>query len=208
MISAYRLDSDCADAQLDPLARQWLRHWRRLPQTAYLLGCHALRAGLGWQAGGLLRLPDWAQEFAAVALPPDAAAAQRPALSHGALLLTGYGRLQAWRERLPRPLAQRLPLLFPPEADAAPPQPAADALIDFDLGPTTCPETSPHPARRPPLKACWCAAASCAAPPAPINWSATRGNRRSACCAKPSARPNPCAGKPASRATSKACSPR
>lgn len=127
LLGAYRLDSDCVDLELDALARQWLRHWQRLPQVAYLIGCHSLRAGLAWR-GGLLTLPEWAHTFSAIALPTDAAPPQ-PIPGHDALLRAGYARLQAWRERLPLPLAQRLPLLFPSHVDTVEPAPGADPLI-------------------------------------------------------------------------------
>ncbi|AUH51349.1 type III secretion apparatus protein OrgA/MxiK [Chromobacterium sp. ATCC 53434] len=114
LIAGYRLDTDWpATASLD--AGPWLRHWRRLPQIAYLMGCHAKRAALGWQ-GGLLRLPDWARPFAALPLPSDAAAPGAP-LSHLCLLRAGYGQLLAWGGDMPPALRQRLPLLFPPELD-------------------------------------------------------------------------------------------
>lgn len=112
---------------LTPLAREWVRHWYRLPQTAYLIGCHALRAELAWE-GGLLNLPIWASHFTSIALPTDAVLGLQN-INNSVLMKTGYAKLQAWGAQLPKPLAQRFPLLFPPHIDAAPPQPAADPLI-------------------------------------------------------------------------------
>ncbi|WP_199154773.1 type III secretion apparatus protein OrgA/MxiK [Chromobacterium sp. ASV23] len=127
LISVFQMRHDCDDAQLDPLARQWLRHWHRLPQTAYLIGCHALRADLAWRAGQLI-LPEWALTFTTIALPTEAASRQNIP-GHDAILRAGYGRLQPWRARLPVPLAQRLPLLFPPHVDSVASQQGADPLI-------------------------------------------------------------------------------
>lgn len=126
LLSVFRLE--VCHISLDPLARQWVRHWYHLPQAAYLIGCHALRAELAW-GGGALNLPDWANNFTVIALPDAISIAQPAALGHDKLLTAGYARLQSWTSRLPKPLAQRLPLLFPPYIDSAAPQPAADPLI-------------------------------------------------------------------------------
>lgn len=127
LLAAFRLEVHRLDLTL--LAREWVRHWYRLPQTAYLIGCHALRAELAWE-GGLLKLPVWASHFTSIALPTDAAPClQNIDIDNNVLMKTGYARLQAWGARLPKPLAQRFPLLFPPHIDTAPPQPAADPLI-------------------------------------------------------------------------------
>ncbi|WP_440216512.1 type III secretion apparatus protein OrgA/MxiK [Chromobacterium piscinae] len=129
LISGHRLDCHWPTGPLNSATRQFLRHWPRLPQTAYLIGCQALRAALGWQ-GGLLRLPVWAQGFAAMQLgPPGGAAPSRP-IVHNDLLRAGYSRLQAWKEELPAALSQRLALAFPPAVDG---MPAASGAPDFLL---------------------------------------------------------------------------
>ncbi|WP_157644846.1 type III secretion apparatus protein OrgA/MxiK [Burkholderia ubonensis] len=127
LLAAYQLRNDCTDAELDAMARQLLRHWMRLPQAAYLIGCHARRSQLAWR-GAMLSLPQWARAFATIDLPTDAASKQQPPC-HDELLRAGYARLRCWRERLPLPLAQRFPLLFSPHVDAAPTEPGADPTI-------------------------------------------------------------------------------
>ncbi|PRP71107.1 hypothetical protein BUE93_08495 [Chromobacterium amazonense] len=127
LLAAYQLSSDCGSLEMDAVTRQWLLHWRRLPQIAYLIGCHSLRANLTWR-GGLLTLPEWAYTFITIDLPTDPAPAQ-PIFSHDMLLSAGYARLQAGRKRLPLPLAQRLPLLFPPHVDTVEATTGADPLI-------------------------------------------------------------------------------
>ncbi|MEJ8674085.1 type III secretion apparatus protein OrgA/MxiK [Chromobacterium amazonense] len=127
LLAVFKMEHNCDDSLLDSLARQWLRHWLRLPQTAYLIGCHFLRADLAWRAGQLA-LPEWAHAFSTIALPTEAAPRQA-APSHNAILRAGYARLLPWRARLPTPLAQRLPLLFPPHVDTVTAQQGADPLI-------------------------------------------------------------------------------
>ncbi|GAB3629538.1 Oxygen-regulated invasion protein OrgA [Pandoraea terrae] len=93
--------------------RLWLKHWQRLPQIAYLLGCQHHRAGL-CQRGALLRLPEWAAKFALLPLIEPATSVPGKAPSHRALLVDGARRLIALASSLPEPLRQRVPLLFPP----------------------------------------------------------------------------------------------
>ncbi|TFZ48660.1 type III secretion apparatus protein OrgA/MxiK [Serratia proteamaculans] len=130
LLGAFRLEAGHID--LSPLARQWVRHWHRLPQVAYLIGCHSLRAELAWK-GGLLNLPSWAITFTAIDLPTKVSLNQSANIQsvpgHEALMATGYARLRLWRSQLPEPLRQRFPLLFAPYVDSAAPQPAADSLI-------------------------------------------------------------------------------
>lgn len=125
LLHAYRLEVRCA--ALSPLARQWVRHWNHLPQVAYLIGCHTLRAELAWGGGGL-NLPVWAHPFTTIVLPVTQPAGQA-VTSHDILLKTGYSQLLPWASKLPEPLEQRFPLLFPSNIDTVALQPAADPLI-------------------------------------------------------------------------------
>jgi len=125
LLHAYRLEVRCA--ALSPLARQWVRHWNHLPQAAYLIGCHALRAELAW-GGASLSLPAWTHPFTTIDLPVTQPAGQT-VTGHDILLKTGYSQLLAWASKLPEPLAQRFPLLFPFDIDTVALQPAADPLI-------------------------------------------------------------------------------
>lgn len=125
LLAAFQLEAHRFD--LTPQAKECVRHWYQLPQTAYLIGCHTLRAELAW-GGGLLSLPTWASHFTSITLRTSTARGLQN-VDHSVLMSTGYARLQAWSTRLPKPLAQRFPLLFSPHIDTAPPQPAADPLI-------------------------------------------------------------------------------
>lgn len=62
ILAAWLLKNGEKECIQNSLTQLWLRQWRRLPQVAYLLGCHKLRADLARQ-GALLGLPDWAQAF-------------------------------------------------------------------------------------------------------------------------------------------------
>ncbi|WP_047257631.1 type III secretion apparatus protein OrgA/MxiK [Chromobacterium subtsugae] len=129
LIAAYRLDTAWPAGPHSHATRQWLRHWARLPQAAYLMGCQLLRPSLARQ-GALLRLPPWARDFAAMPLAAPAAPALPRAPDHADLLAAGYGQLLAWSGQLPRALVQRLPLLFPPAAVlAARPAALPDPLL-------------------------------------------------------------------------------
>jgi type III secretion system OrgA/MxiK family protein len=119
LVSGHRLDCHWPAGPLNSAARQFLRHWPRLPQAAYLIGCQTLRAALGWQ-GGLLRLPAWAQDFAIMGLDSPGGIEPSRSLAHNDLLRAGYSHLLAWKEELPSALAQRLALLFPPIVDGMP----------------------------------------------------------------------------------------
>jgi|MedtruStandDraft_1076414.scaffolds.fasta_scaffold01553_6 type III secretion system OrgA/MxiK family protein len=125
LLHAYQLEVHCPT--LSPQERQWVHHWDHLPQAAYLIGCHTLRADLAW-GGASLNLPAWVHSFTAIDLPVTRPAVQS-VTGHGILLKTGYSRLLAWASKLPEPLAQRLPLLFPPDIDSVALQPATDPLI-------------------------------------------------------------------------------
>ncbi|QND85701.1 Uncharacterized protein ChrSV_3475 [Chromobacterium vaccinii] len=117
LISGYGLDTHWPAGPLDSVARHYLRHWRQLPQTAYLMGCQILRSGLSWQ-GAMLRLPAWAQNFSCQSLDAPPCPSPGQALRHSDLLNAGYSQLLAWQRQLPAALAQRLPLQFPPSVDA------------------------------------------------------------------------------------------
>lgn len=49
ILAAWRLKNGEKECIQNSLTQLWLRQWRRLPQVAYLLGCHKLRADLARQ---------------------------------------------------------------------------------------------------------------------------------------------------------------
>lgn len=128
LLIALRLEVEVGPVELTPLAKQWIYHWYRLPQTAYLIGCHYQRAELAWK-GGLFSLPTWAGSFAALNLSTQVAKSAEHVVSHRELMKTGYAHLQLWNKQLPKALAQRLPLLFPTYVDTVTAQSAVDPLI-------------------------------------------------------------------------------
>lgn len=116
LIAAYELDTCWGVNEMSGVARQFLRHWQRLPQAAYLMGCQALRAELLRQ-GAILRLPGWAQAFVRLPLQTAHNAPSTRRVNHRDLSCAGYHQLLRWRTLLPLALTQRLPLLFPPMVD-------------------------------------------------------------------------------------------
>ncbi|MGL5345472.1 MAG: type III secretion apparatus protein OrgA/MxiK [Plesiomonas sp.] len=128
-LAIYQLDTNDLPTTSNYQQHLWLHHWWRLPQAAYLLGCHGQKEQLARQ-GGWLQLPAWARHFAAINLPSALDPPSTSSCTHLALLHAGYSQLLAWSETLPCALAQRLPLLFTPELDRLPPLPArADPLL-------------------------------------------------------------------------------
>ncbi|AXD36119.1 oxygen-regulated invasion protein OrgA [Salmonella enterica subsp. enterica serovar Muenchen] len=127
LIRAGRLDTCPGDSRhvlREPVAQHVLCQWDFLVQAAFLLGCSARRGELAWQ-GKLLRLPEWARLFLQVSLPVTVPSG----IPQGGLLCTGYSLLQGSIRHLPRFLTQRVSLLFPPQAECAPPSPPVDPLM-------------------------------------------------------------------------------
>ncbi|EAV0498515.1 TPA: oxygen-regulated invasion protein OrgA [Salmonella enterica subsp. enterica serovar Typhimurium] len=127
ILAAWRLKNGEKECIQNSLTLLWLRQWRRLPQVAYLLGCHKLRADLARQ-GALLGLPDWAQAFLAMHQGTSLSVCNK-APNHRFLLSVGYAQLNALNEFLPESLAQRFPLLFPPFIEEALKQDAVEMSI-------------------------------------------------------------------------------
>ncbi|AJQ75268.1 Oxygen-regulated invasion protein OrgA [Salmonella enterica subsp. enterica serovar Montevideo str. USDA-ARS-USMARC-1903] len=127
ILAAWRLKNGEKECIQNSLTQLWLRQWRRLPQVAYLLGCHKLRADLARQ-GALLGLPDWAQAFLAMHQGTSLSVCNK-APNHRFLLSVGYAQLNALNEFLPESLAQRFPLLFPPFIEEASKQDAVEMSI-------------------------------------------------------------------------------
>lgn len=109
LLRSYALDWH--HFQLDALAKQWIHHWYRLPDVAYLIGCHSLRADLAWK-GDSCKLPHWVNSFMRITLPTEISTSHK-VIGHTEILTAGYTRLYPWVARIPMPLAQRFPLLFP-----------------------------------------------------------------------------------------------
>lgn len=127
ILAAWQLDKGNIGFTQNSLTQLWLRQWHRLPQVAYLLGCHERRADLARQ-GLLLKLPDWARAFLVVNQGTSQSTGTQ-ALDHSMLLSIGYAQLKAWCSCLPEPLIQRFPLLFPAFIEGAPEQPAVESSI-------------------------------------------------------------------------------
>ncbi|EPE0972890.1 oxygen-regulated invasion protein OrgA [Salmonella bongori] len=127
ILAALQLKIEEKENIQNSLTQLWLRQWHRLPQIAYLLGCHKLRADLARQ-GALLKLPDWAQAFLAMHQGTSLSVCDK-APNHRFLLSVGYGQLNALNKCLPESLAQRFPLLFPPFIEEAAKQDAVEMSI-------------------------------------------------------------------------------
>ncbi|ECG8591054.1 oxygen-regulated invasion protein OrgA [Salmonella enterica subsp. salamae] len=127
ILAALRLKIEKEEIIGNSLTQLWLRQWHRLPQIAYLLGCHTFRADLARQ-GVLLSLPDWAQAFLAMNQGTSLSVCNK-APNHRFLLGVGYAQLSALNNGLPESLAQRFPLLFPPFIEDAAKQDAVEMSI-------------------------------------------------------------------------------
>jgi len=128
LFDRYALSS-CLDlARGEPAATLLLKHWFRLPQIVFLLGCARMRVALS-RRGMSLRLPANVQAF--MRLPvlrqsmPDRVSAEvlptgaSARLDRDALSYYGLRQLRAGAGDIPPALAQRLPLLFAPSFDEA-----------------------------------------------------------------------------------------
>jgi type III secretion system OrgA/MxiK family protein len=107
---------------------QWLvKHWQRLPQVIYLLGCVHARMQL-MRRGAVLQLPQWVQGFLRLPLPLPAfavnhgnraAAAPLHAPDHGVLLRHGMRQLERLAGGMPTVLRARAVLQLHPAYDVA-----------------------------------------------------------------------------------------
>lgn len=126
--------------ELDNITCQWVKHWFRFPQVAYLIGCQTLRADLAWQAG-LFRLPAWAHVFTRMNFQTPVSSARQP-VDHQKIIQTGYSRLLSKITHLPEPLIPRFALLFHPCVDQAVPLPVVAPEL-FNLA-VQYAQTNPH----------------------------------------------------------------
>ncbi|EBH8768132.1 type III secretion apparatus protein OrgA/MxiK [Salmonella enterica] len=129
IIKSMQLDIQPDDVSLikGPLVQQVLCHWDLLVQVAFLLGCSYRRGELAWQ-GKLLSLPEWARHFLLMNLPANELISKHERY-YGGLLCTGYSLLMGSVKTLPSLLTQRIPLLFPPEAEHMLPSDVVEPLI-------------------------------------------------------------------------------
>lgn len=88
--------------------------WRLLPKVAWLLGCKLVRGSLAAN-GQLATLPDAAHRFVALPIPCPAYQSNM-AVSKSDIVLFGARYLYQLQPHLPAAIAQRLPLLFAPDA--------------------------------------------------------------------------------------------
>lgn len=124
-----RLPPPCLTAGLDTV----LKHWRRLPDIALLLGATYLRLALA-RRGAVLRLPLWVQVFLRLPLsggdaPPLQMTRNADESVPDLFLLSWHGvqLLDALADGLPTALKKRIPLLFAAPYDAVAAGTAVDA---------------------------------------------------------------------------------
>ncbi|KVN41159.1 hypothetical protein WJ64_32665 [Burkholderia ubonensis] len=117
LLSRYQLRVEHVMPAPGSIAARFVVHWQRLQQVAFLLACQRLRGALARQAA-FSRLPEWARQFAGLSISSPMVATRSVAPSLEMLMIEGYRQLMAWGSELPLVLAQRVPLLFPPEVDA------------------------------------------------------------------------------------------
>lgn len=117
LLHSLNLEHDNLNIKLSSLAQKLIRQWNGLPQVAYLIGCHALKKELAWN-GASLQLPSWARHFMLIDLPSYNLAEYsvnkgRDALCNNYIMNFGYSFLAYWARELPKPIVQRMQLLFP-----------------------------------------------------------------------------------------------
>ncbi len=88
--------------------------WGRIPQVAWLLGCKLARGSLAMN-GQLAALPASARQFVELPVFCPSLFLNGP-MTRAALEMHGARYLFQWQRQLPESLAQRLPLLFAPDA--------------------------------------------------------------------------------------------
>ncbi len=127
LLRCYQLTTaDTTAMLLGGVTLTMIKHWRRLPQIAFLFGCYRLRNALA-RRGALLRLPEWARLFAEMPLCVDTSSMSNSALhmkdistelSVDMIYAQGLGEFLSWQTALPLWLRQRLSLQFSPQTEA------------------------------------------------------------------------------------------
>lgn len=121
LLRCYQLTTvDTTAMLIGGVALTMIKHWRRLPQLAFLFGCYRLRNVLA-RRGALLRLPEWARLFAEMPLCVDTSSMNNSGfhmndiaaeLSADMIYAQGLGEFLSWQTALPLWLRQRLSLQF------------------------------------------------------------------------------------------------
>lgn len=98
---------------LTAVAAQWVRHWRRLPYVARLMGAYRLMPELA-QGAALSRLPLSVRRFAGYSQGARSGLPiERLPVSAQQIEAAGLNALWSWHEQVPTILLQRLLLQFP-----------------------------------------------------------------------------------------------
>jgi type III secretion system OrgA/MxiK family protein len=100
-------------------SQRLIKDWKLLPTVAWLLGCKIVRGSLAI-GGRLAALPEIAQRFVVLPVPCPAypsTFSTGGTLSKSEIELVGARYLRQLQAQLPAALAQRLALVFSPEAD-------------------------------------------------------------------------------------------
>lgn len=114
LLKRYALDVASVETNQLNKPTQWVvQHWKQLRQIAFLMACQRSRATLA-RGGLLLKLPNWARQFALLPLR-DSSAQSSIHLSTDKILALGLSELLSWEAYLPSWLMQRILLLLPSE---------------------------------------------------------------------------------------------
>lgn len=100
------------NVNVDLTTQQCLHHWTRLPRICYLMGVQIMRTALV-ECSRYLHLDQVSQQFLCLPLRPTSSRAHADEPDDMAILAAGVSSIAAVLRRLPQPLQQRLPLLFP-----------------------------------------------------------------------------------------------
>lgn len=117
LLKRYALNVETVEINKLNKPTQWLvQYWYQLPQITFLIACQRLRAELA-RGGLLLKLPNWARQFALLPLRDSNAQKSSRHLSINKISAMGLSELLSWEAHLPCWLTQRLLLLIPGESE-------------------------------------------------------------------------------------------
>ena len=117
LLKRYALNVETVEINQLNKPTQWVvQYWYQLQQITFLIACQRSRATLA-RGGLLLKLPNWARQFALLPLRDSSAQKSSIHLSTDKILALGLSELLSWEAHLPSWLMQRLLLLLPSESE-------------------------------------------------------------------------------------------
>ena len=113
LVEGLALQAPCPSTPLTAVAAQWVRHWRRLPYVARLMGAYRLMPELA-RGAALSCLPIPVRRFAGYSQGARSGLPiERVPVSAQQVEAAGLNALWSWHQQVPAILLQRLVLQFP-----------------------------------------------------------------------------------------------